>query len=190
MKKGIIIALTLITSLSTISTFANKERVNYVELKAEWIVNKMTFEEMLKASEKKQKLVLLDLYTDWCGWCHKMDATTFNHPIIAAYLNEHFYFVKFNAEQKEPITFKGKEYVWEPGGRSGIHQIGNYAAQGKLNSFPTISILDEKLNSVHVQAGYLTPQQIEPLLHWFVEKPYLKGITGDEFMKNFVSQIQ
>jgi len=41
-------------------------------------VNWMTFEEAeIKYQEEKRK-IFVDVYTDWCGWCKKMDANTFN----------------------------------------------------------------------------------------------------------------
>ena len=33
---------------------------------------------------------MVDVYTDWCGWCKKMDKETFNHPVIAKYINENY----------------------------------------------------------------------------------------------------
>ena len=58
------------------------------------------------ASEK----VFIDLYTNWCGWCKRMDATTFSNQEIANYLNQNFYAVKLDAETKKSILFKGSVF--------------------------------------------------------------------------------
>ena len=63
------------------------------------------FEEAVAKTDEEPKKIFLDLYTDWCGWCKKMDASTFKNPRIAELLNEYFYPVKFNGEHKEPVVF-------------------------------------------------------------------------------------
>ena len=70
-------------------------------------VNWVSIEEAQILMKKEPMKIFIDFYTDWCGWCKRMDAQTFANPIIAAYLNKHFYAVKIDAEQSEPITFKG-----------------------------------------------------------------------------------
>src|SRR5210317_2561338 len=59
----------------------------------------------LQTQEGNSKKIFIDVYTDWCGWCKKMDKNTFNHPVIAELLNTKFYAVKFDAESKEPVNF-------------------------------------------------------------------------------------
>ena len=64
------------------------------ESKVKWY----TFEEAVELNKAEQRKIFIDVYTDWCGWCKKMDATTFNSPEIAKILNEEYYAVKFDAE--------------------------------------------------------------------------------------------
>ena len=47
----------------------------------------MDFEEAVAANKKKPKKMFLDMYTDWCGWCKKMDQSTFINPVIVEYMN-------------------------------------------------------------------------------------------------------
>lgn len=63
----------------------------------EWRTN---FSESLDQAEKEHKLVLADFYTSWCGWCKRLDQTTFADPELTRYLNEHFIPVKLNAEDR------------------------------------------------------------------------------------------
>lgn len=56
------------------------------------------------------KPFFIDVYTDWCGWCKRMDATTFSNQEIANYLNQNFYAVKLDAETKNSILFKGSVF--------------------------------------------------------------------------------
>lgn len=106
-----------------------------------------------------KKKFLVDVYTDWCGWCKVMDKKTFTDPSVIKYLNENFHVVKFNAEQQEPVLFKGKKYEWEPIGRNGINGLGMELLQGRL-SYPTIVYLNEKLEPITVSPGYKKPEEL------------------------------
>ena len=57
-----------------------------------------SFEEAYQLNKKKQKKIFIDVYTEWCGWCKKMDAETFANPLIAKYMSEHFYCVKLGGK--------------------------------------------------------------------------------------------
>ena len=71
-------------------------------------VNWLSWEEAMALSQKDKKKILLSVYTDWCGWCKRMDTVTFEEPGLARYLNENFYPVKFDAEQRTELEYKGK----------------------------------------------------------------------------------
>ncbi|MFK7774975.1 MAG: thioredoxin family protein [Saprospiraceae bacterium] len=115
-----------------------------------------TLEEALIAQEKNDKKIFIDMYTDWCGWCKVMDKKTFTNPEVIQYMNENFYAVKFNAEQKEAITYKGKKYEFIPTGKRGIHRLA-YELMDKSATYPSFVLLDENLNSLGIITGYKTP---------------------------------
>ena len=133
----------------------------------------MTWDEAVNANKLKAKPIFVDVYTDWCGWCKKMDATTFSDPVLVNYLNNHFYVVKFNAEQKEDVVYNGKTYKFVANGGRGYHELANYLLQGKF-SYPTTVYIDEKLALLTPVPGYLEPAQIAPILHYFGGGDYLK----------------
>ena len=61
----------------------------------------MTWKEMQEAQKKEHRKVFVDVYTGWCGWCKRMDASTFKDAYIVKYVNDNFYAVKFDAETKD-----------------------------------------------------------------------------------------
>jgi len=119
----------------------------------------MTFEQAAKTKNKGSKKYLVDVYTEWCGWCKVMDKKTFTDPIVQAYLKENFNIVKFDAEQKESITFKGKKYDWIPTGRNGVNMLAMELLGSRL-SYPTLVFLDENMNKIKSSPGYKKPEQL------------------------------
>lgn len=161
MKK--IIILVLVSSLFSFSPIKKDKKIKW-----------MTFQQALKAQEKNPKKIFIDAYTDWCGWCKKMDKETFKNQDVVKYMNKHFYAVKFNAEGNETVTYQGKKYrnpnfVFEKSGRNSSHELSK-----KLNirSFPTVLFLDEEANVITPVPGYKTPQQLELFLKFIASDDY------------------
>jgi thioredoxin-related protein len=143
-----------------------------------------TIEEAAALTSKNPKKIFVDLYTDWCGWCKKMDSQTFSDPIIAKYLNENFYPVKFNAESSEPVTVNGTEFVNpNPGKRRSSHQLAVALLSGKM-SYPSFAFLDQDVKLITVLPGFNPPEKLEPVLHFIVEEAY-KETTFQEFQAGF-----
>lgn len=149
----------------------------------------MSFTQAMEASKTNKKKILIDFYTDWCGWCKKMDAATFTHPAVAAYVNEHFYAVKFNAEKEGPIQVNDTTYAIIPGaGRNGTHGLAITLLNGKMG-YPSLVFLDENFNLLSPLAGYQTPTQLEGPMRYFGENHYLKQSWAD-YSKTFVNRFQ
>ncbi|MDA8693327.1 thioredoxin fold domain-containing protein [Saprospiraceae bacterium] len=110
-------------------------------------------------NNKDNKKYFVDVYTDWCGWCKVMDKKTFTDTKVQEYLNDNFHLVKFNAEQKAPITFKDKIYEWQSGGRSGYNTLAKELMGGRM-SYPTMVYLDENMNLIRSIPGYKKPDQL------------------------------
>jgi thioredoxin-related protein len=140
-----------------------------------------SFEEAIKLNKKKKKKFFVDLYTDWCGWCKKMDASTFQDPVIAEYMNENFYPIKFDAETSDTITVNGQEFVNpKPGTRRSSHQLAIALLNGKM-SYPSFAFLDEDVKLITVLPGYNTPEKLEPVLHFIADEAYKKESYQDYF---------
>ncbi|UOY05334.1 DUF255 domain-containing protein [Muricauda sp. SCSIO 64092] len=133
----------------------------------------MTWQEAvtLAQTEALPKKTFVDVYTDWCGWCKKMDKDTFQNPEVVAYMQEHFYMVKLDAEGKDPIEFQGKTFTYVPSGRKGYHELAATLLRGEM-SYPTVVFLDEELNVLSPVPGYKKVGPFLQLARYFGDNIY------------------
>ena len=106
-------------------------------------------------AKAEKKGYFIDVYTEWCGWCKKMDKVTFSDPEVKKALAAKYHSIKFDAEQKSPVIFNGKTYNFESQGRNGINLLAVELLQDEL-SFPSYVFLDENFNIKKVTRGFMT----------------------------------
>ncbi len=144
----------------------------------EWL----TWEEAVKRNETEPRKIFVDVYTEWCGWCKKMDKSTFLDLNVAKMMEGDFYAVKFDAEQKEDIVFQGNTFKFVKGGRRGAHQLASALLDGRL-SFPSFVILDESFARIMLSPGYKKPDQLLTELTFAKEEQY-KVMSWSEYKAN------
>lgn len=93
----------------------------------------------LDMARSSQKLVLVDMYTDWCGWCHKLDEETYTDEDVIRYVNSRFVTLRLNAED-------GME------GQTLARQI-------HVRGYPCTIILDSDGHVRGTIYGYMGPQE-------------------------------
>ncbi len=150
-------------------------------------VNWLTWEEALALSEREEKKIFLDVYTDWCGWCKRMEQTTFRQPDIAEYLNENFYPVKLDAEHRGELKFKGKVYKYVKDGKRGYHELAAELLRGRL-SFPTVVFLDENQEVIQSIVGYKSPKEFEQIATYFASDQY-KVTPWSVYQRDYKSML-
>ncbi|MEZ5072802.1 MAG: DUF255 domain-containing protein [Bacteroidales bacterium] len=135
-----------------------------------------SIEEAIQMAGKEPRVMVIDVYTDWCGWCKRMDATTFKDPSIVSLMNEKFYPVKLNAEGKEDIVIGDHTYKFVDNGSRATHEMAAVVTQGRL-SYPTISYIDGRGRILQIAPGYKTVDQLKIHLDYFNEGAY----TSEDF---------
>lgn len=177
MKKGILF-IGLIAVLSGFQPTENPDSL------VQW----MTFEEAVEKSKLEKKKIFIDVYTDWCGWCKVMDKNTFNDPKVAAILNTNFYPVKFNAEQREEITFDNHTFKFVANGSRGYHELAAALLNNKL-SYPTVVFLNEDFSMIQPLPGYQKADEFHRIVQFIGENHY-KNTSWKEWEKTYTSPYQ
>ena len=130
-------------------------------------INWLTWEEALEKNKVEKKKFLVDVHTEWCSWCKKMDARTFQKELIASFVNEHFYAIKFDAEQKEDIIYDNKVYSYVSGfGKRGYHELAQEIMNGRM-SYPTVVFIDSNLDVIQPIPGFQDPRTFEIIINYF-----------------------
>ncbi|HEX7015836.1 MAG TPA: DUF255 domain-containing protein [Cyclobacteriaceae bacterium] len=143
----------------------------------------MTFEEAVQRSKTEKKKIFIDVYTDWCGYCKIMDKNTFNDPEVARILNEDFYPVKFNAEQREDVEFDGHVFRYVPAGR--YHELAASLLNNKL-SYPTVVFLTENFEMIQPLPGYRKAEEFHMIVQ-YIGEDHFKTKTWQEFQQTYKS---
>jgi thioredoxin-related protein len=124
----------------------------------------MKFEEAVAANANNPKMILVDVYTDWCGWCKKMDKDTFTDPRVVAHLKKNFYAVKLNAEDtKRRFPFMGKTF-----------SEAEMAVAMRVNSYPNFVVIEPGLQNLAQLPGYREPADFLAGLNELIEKAFKK----------------
>ena len=133
--------------------------------KVQWL----TVAELQEAYSKNPKPILVDVYTSWCGWCKVMDKETYTNEKVAAYINEHYYAVKLDAEDKNAMEWNGKTYSYDEANK--VNELAVYLCYGQL-SFPTTVFITDLNAQPAPLSGYLKAKEIESPLKFFGEGAY------------------
>ncbi len=139
------------------------------ENKIKW----MSWDEAMAANQDNPKKFFIDVYTDWCGWCKKMDASTFQDPELVEYMNDYFYAIKFNAEQKGDVVWNDFTYKFINGGKRGYHQLAQSLLDGRLG-YPSFVLLDEETTRILLSPGFKTADKVMLELRYAKEEQYKK----------------
>ena len=106
------------------------------------------FEEALKKARKAGKPIVVDFWADWCGWCHRLDRTTYVDPSVVR-IAQDFVAVKIDTE--------------------GSRKELDVAIRYHVTSLPTIVFLSPEGRQIYRLNGFQGPGQFPRTLEAALE---------------------
>ncbi len=183
MKKIVLLStVLLLVAVIGYSAVAKNSHKIASQTSIKWI----TIEEAAALSSQDGKKIMVDLYTDWCGWCKKMDADTYTDSAVVAYINANFHAVKFDAESHEEVVIGDRVFKYLPDlGRNGTHEIAARMLSGKM-SYPTTVFLEADMSMIMPVPGYQGASDMQVILAYMAENGY-KTTPFDQFKQEYTA---
>lgn len=127
------------------------------------------FNDGLAEAKKFDKKILVDVYTDWCGWCKKMDKEVYAEKKVAEYLSKRFVVIKLNAESEAKLTYRGQTIT-----QTELSQA--FGVQG----YPATIFMKPNSDPITLLPGYMPAENFIDVLKFIAEDHYLT-MKWDEY---------
>ena|SRR2546426_8717220 len=133
----------------------------------------LTWDQGMSEASSTGRPMLVDVYTDWCGWCKRMDRDVYARDDVREYLSRHFILVKLNAESPEEARFGDRTFT-----------LRALAQQLRVTGYPTTVFL--KPNGEHIAnvPGYVPADRFKVMLQYIGEDHIGRGVSWQEFEKS------
>lgn len=121
-----------------------------------------SWNEGYEKAKKENKIILLDTYTEWCGWCKVMDRDTYTVKNIMDKIEADFIPIKLNPEVSGIYNYENKEYSGEA--------LKNKLAHNKFRGYPTTFFVYPKTSDSHMEIGYIKADRFAKILDKYAAK--------------------
>ena len=132
------IILILLVNLFGIPLYAVKKAPGNLN----WISN---WQQAIKVAKTQEKLIVLDLYTNWCGWCKIMDVKTYGDPSVIQDLGPKYVWLRLNAETDQDGRQAQKRF--------------------RILEYPATLLIDPEEQLFEKTSGFLTSEQLKKVLN-------------------------
>lgn len=126
----------------------------------------------LREAGAGKRPVLVDVYTDWCGWCKRMDRDVYSRRDVQDYLSRKFVTVRINAEHDDAASYAGRSYT--------SRTLASYFG---VTGYPTTIFLASDGGHLANVPGYLPADQFLQLLRYVGDGYMDRGVSFEDFKK-------
>lgn len=118
-----------------------------------------SYDEGMSLGKSQHKKIFINFFADWCGYCVKMDKSTFVDPEVVSYLNKNFIAIKVNSEKQESL-----------------------ASRYKVRGLPSNWFVSDSGEQIGNYPGYIPADNLLPILKYIQTDSY-KQMAFKDFMK-------
>ena len=124
----------------------------------------MRYDEGLAKAKKEGKHIFANFTTAWCGYCKKMNATTFVDPEIVRMMNDNFIAVKIDGDSRDTLNIDGYK----------ITERNLTRSEYRVSGYPTYWFLESDGTKLGALRGYQGKDQLGKALKMVAERQYEK----------------
>jgi thiol:disulfide interchange protein len=100
----------------------------------------MTLEKAKQVAKESDKLIFIDAYTNWCGPCKRMAATSFMEEEVGEIFNDRFVNIKIEMEKDADGPEVARLY--------------------KVRAYPTLLVINSDGKLIKQSVGFMTADQL------------------------------
>ena len=130
------------------------------------------WDEGLREARQSGRPVLVDVYTDWCGFCRRMDREVYSRADVREYLESRFVPIKLDAESDAAAQYEGRSWTYR-----------SLAARFRVTGYPTTVFLKPTGQHVINVPGYIPPERFRLVLRYVGEGHLERGVDWDTFSR-------
>jgi tetratricopeptide (TPR) repeat protein len=127
------------------------------------IVWERDYERAVQRARAENKIILADMFTDWCVLCKDMDRVTFDDRAVISQMGKKYVWLKLNTETEE----------------DGIKLYNDFA----ISTYPTILVLDSNGEEIDRIERFLTPLPFKQTVEAHLQNPESLGKVREEVEK-------
>lgn len=120
-----------------------------------------SWDEGYKKAKQEDKIIILDAFTEWCGWCKVMDNKTYSVKSVKDKIELEFVPVKLNPELVGTYVYENKNYS----GDELIKKLSN----NKFRGYPSTFFVYPKNGDSYMEVGYIKAEPFGKLLNKYAK---------------------
>jgi len=123
----------------------------------------VSFGEAQALSKVDNKKIMVDIYTDWCEFCKKLEEQVYPDSLVRKNIYKFYHAVKLNAESDELIEYNGETLTER-----------EFAKKLGVRSYPTILFIDTEGELILQINDYIPADDFQNMLVYIGEEAYTK----------------